>query len=76
MRLFGARKVGAISATIAAFTTAFVAAGASAATMVIEAVQSNFGTSFPDPTTWALMLASFGIIGAGVRARKRSVVIS
>ena len=76
MRFFGARKASTVFVTLAVSTAVFLAAGASAATMVIEAVQADFGTSFPDPFTWAMMLASFGLIGAGVRARKRSVVIS
>jgi hypothetical protein len=73
MRIFGARKA---SAVLAISTTIFLAAGASAATIVMQAVPTNFSASFPDPLTWAMMLASFGLIGAGVRARKRTVVLS
>lgn len=73
MRIFGARKA---SAVLAISTTIFLAAGASAATIVLQTVPTNFSASFPDPFTWAMMLASFGLIGAGVRARKRTVVLS
>jgi hypothetical protein len=43
---------------------------------MMGAVQVDFGSSLPDSVTWALMLASFGMIGAGLRSRKRSVVLA
>lgn len=76
MRLFATRKAGVITATATAAFVALVAASASAATMVANTITIGFGPSFPDPTTWALMLLSFGLIGVGVRSRKRSVVLS
>ena len=76
MRIFGARKAGVVLVTAAVSTVIFLTAGASAATIVMEAVHADLGVSFPDPTTWAMILASFGLIGAGVRARKRTVVIA
>jgi len=78
VRSNGTRKThrsGAVIATFAVATT-LVAAGVSAATIMMGAVQVDFGSSLPDLVTWALMLASFGVIGAGLRSRKRSVVLS
>ncbi len=76
MRSFG--TVGTSAKLVSAIVTTFtlVTAGASAATFTIGALKIDLGSSFPDPTTWALMLLSFGLIGAGVRSRKRSVVIA
>jgi hypothetical protein len=76
MRLFGTRRTIGVIATFAVAATTILAAGASAATIVIDVVQSKLASSFPDALTGGLMLASFVLIGAGVRARKRSVVIS
>lgn len=64
MRIFGTRSIGVVVAAI-------IATGASAATSAAPA-----GSSFPDPVTWALMVASFMVIGAGIRSRKRSVVLA
>ena len=75
MRSLITRSAGAKSIVAVAVVT-FFAASASAATIVVGAVQVHFGDSFPDPATWALMLLSFGLIGAGVRSRKRSVVLA
>jgi hypothetical protein len=33
----------------------------------------GFLTAVPEPTTWALMLAGFGLAGAGLRLRRRAV---
>jgi hypothetical protein len=33
----------------------------------------GFLTSVPEPATWALMLAGFGLAGAGLRSRRRAV---
>jgi len=76
MRSFGARGVSTIIATGAVATAMLVAAGASAATIVIGVVRSDLVSYLPDAMTGGLMLASFVLIGAGVRGRKRSVVLS
>ena len=76
MRLFGTHKKTMVVATLALAATTILAAGASAAGIVIGFVQSELASSFPDALTGGLMFASFVVIGAGVRARKRSVVIS
>ena len=76
MRSLGTRKKNVVIATLAVATTTILAAGASAASIVIDFVQAELVSSFPDALTGGLMLASFVVIGAGVRARKRSVVIS
>lgn len=76
MRVFATRKAGVITMTAAAATIMVLAAGASAASIVVGAVSVDLGSSFPDMTTWALMLVSFGMIGLGVRSRKRSVVLA
>lgn len=76
MRSSRSYKSGAILALAGIIATSLVAAGASAATIVLGGVHVEFGTSFPDPATWGLMLASFGVIGAGIRSRKRSVVLA
>jgi hypothetical protein len=76
MRSFSARKRGVVIATFAIAATALIAAGASAATIVMGAVQVKLGSAVPDLSTWALMLASFSVIGLGIRSRKRSVVLS
>ena len=34
---------------------------------------AGFGTAVPEPTTWALMIAGFGLAGAGLR-RRRTVI--
>ena len=76
MRTFSIRKSLAVIATVVVVGATFAGAAASAATILNGAIQLQFGPSFPDPQTWALMLASFGVIGAGVRSRKRFVVLS
>lgn len=76
MRFFGNRKTSAVIATFAVAAATILAAGASATSIVMGAIQSELASSFPDVLTGGLMLASFVLIGAGVRARKRSVVIS
>jgi hypothetical protein len=76
MRTFSIRKTVAVTATLAIVGATFAGAAASAATILNGAIQLKFGPSFPDPQTWALMLASFGVIGAGVRSRRRFVVLS
>lgn len=76
MRSSGLLKSGAILALVGIVATTLIAAGASAATIVLGTVHVKFGDSFPDPATWAMMLASFGVIGAGIRSRKRSVVLA
>jgi len=70
------RKSGPVLALAGIVLTTLVTAGASAATIVLGSVHVEFGASFPDPATWALMLASFSVIGAGIRSRKRSVVLA
>lgn len=76
MRVSSIRKTVTIITTVAVIGGVFVGAAASAATIFSGALQVQLGSSFPDPETWALMLASFGLIGAGVRSRKRFVVIA
>ncbi len=76
MRFFGARKTSAVIITVAVAAAALITAGASAATLMFGVVPSDLGASLPDISTGGLMLASFFLIGAGVRSRKRSVVLS
>ena len=76
MRGFVTRPAGVITTMGTLATITLLGASASAATLVAGAMDLHLGTSFPDPTTWALMLVSFGLIGAGVRSRKRSVVLA
>jgi hypothetical protein len=76
MRTFDAHKRRAVIGTFAIAVTALVTAGASAATLMTGAVHVNLGSSFADLPTWALLLASFAVIGLGIRSRKRSVVLS
>jgi len=76
MRSLGTRKKSVVIATLAVAVTTILAAGASAATIVIGVVRSDLASYLPDAMTGGLMLASFVLIGAGVRGRKRSVVIS
>jgi predicted ATPase len=76
MRPPSVRKAIALISTVAVVAVTLVGAAASAATIFSGAIQINLGPSFPDPQTWALMLASFGLIGAGVRSRRRTVVLS
>lgn len=75
MRIFVPRRAGVVAAAATLATISFEA-GASAASIAVGQVTIHLGDSFPDPTTWALMLLSFGLIGAGVRSRKRSVVLA
>jgi len=30
----------------------------------------------PEPATWGLMLAGFGVVGAGLRSRRRSTTVA
>lgn len=76
MRSFSPRKSGAVFALVGIVATTLIAAGASAATIVLGTVHVQFGSSFPDPATWVMMVASFGVIAAGIRSRKRSVVLA
>ena len=76
MRFFGARKTSAVIITVAVAAASLITVGASAATLMFGVVQSDFSSSLPDMSTGGLMLASFFLIGAGVRSRKRSVVLS
>lgn len=76
MVAFGPRKSGVVFAVAGIVATTLIAAGASAATVMMGTVHVTLGTSFPDASTWALMVASFTIIGAGIRSRKRSVVLA
>ena len=75
MRSLGTRK-SVVIVTLAVAVTTILAAGASAATIVIGVVRSDLASYLPDAMTGGLMLASFVLIGAGVRGRKRSVVLS
>lgn len=76
MRIVPNRRTGTSTVIGATALLVLLGAGASAASIFVGAVDLYFGKSFPDPGTWALMLLSFGLIGAGVRSRRRSVVIA
>jgi hypothetical protein len=76
MRPSATRKTGKIVTVATLATIVLLGASASAATLTSGIVHIQLGSSFPDPATWALMLVSFGLIGAGVRSRKRSVVLA
>lgn len=76
MRGFGMRRVVKVIGAVTVVGVTVIGAGASAATILGGAIPLHFGSSFPDPETWALMLASFGLIGMGVRSRRRFVVLS
>lgn len=41
---------------------------------LIALVDSSFPTAVPEPATWAMMLGGFGLVGASLRRRSRSVV--
>ncbi len=36
----------------------------------------TLGAAVPEPATWGMMLVGFGIVGAGMRSRRRSVVLA
>jgi PEP-CTERM motif. len=76
MRGFGIRRVVKVTSIVVIAGAALAGAAASAATIFNGAIQIRLGDSFPDPETWALMLASFGLIGMGVRSRRRFVVLA
>lgn len=39
-------------------------------------VSASFGSSVPEPASWAMLLVGFGMIGAGVRYRRRSTGVA
>lgn len=41
-----------------------------AETLTVEAVDDGIAAPAPEPATWALMLAGFGVAGAGLRTRR------
>jgi hypothetical protein len=36
---------------------------------------ANFATAVPEPATWAMMIAGFGMVGAGLRRRRRNAAL-
>lgn len=43
--------------------------------MIIRAVVSSVRTAVPEPATWAMLLAGFGLVGGALRRRKRAAVM-
>ena len=39
-------------------------------------VLTDLASAIPEPSTWAMMLAGFGLVGASMRARRRSATIA
>lgn len=43
---------------------------------IVPLVDSTFEASVPEPATWAMMVAGFGLVGAGMRHRATNVVVA
>jgi hypothetical protein len=42
--------------------------------LLVDNVQISAAAAVPEPTTWGLMIAGFGLAGAALRSRKRSTL--
>lgn len=65
---FGFRALGAGSARIAFFTDSADNIGP-----LIDNVRLDVTSAVPEPATWALMIAGFGLIGAAMRRRRPEI---
>ncbi len=60
----------AANGTVSSLSVTFISGGATTSTSLVGALNSaSVGGAVPEPATWAMLIAGFGLVGAAVRRR-------